>query len=353
MYMRVAILIFLLGFILNTVSAQNCDIAQSGVVIYNDANTAPVGSVLPGERAGFKFSISNAGAMTGCQIPANSVTAVFDFPTLAGGIRPYQYDGPASFVSGYFKWTYDNSENVLVGTNTTAIPVGMGDMDVTVKVKGIVAGAGSSNLNLSQGFGISDNIGNDIGGAQLVVVSNPVPVKLASFSVSADKCSAILNWATLSELNFSRFDIEYSPDNITFFRVGSVDAKNLATGSAYKFAYSQLNGMGYYRLKLVDKDGHFDYSYVQHTRTNCAELAKVLVYPNPVQYNQKLVVNISGYQGKVSGELFNAEGQRVASYNLQNNANELTVTGLSAGVYMLYVKAEDGDVKSFKIIVTR
>jgi len=349
--MKVILLIFILGFSLSTSLAQNCDVAQAGVAIVDDANISPVSLIATGQEANFKFSVSNLGA-PGCAIPANSISAVLDFPKLSTGARPYVYTGPASFVSGYFTWTYNNLEEVLEGTNTMAIPGGSGDADILVKVRGNAIGAGYSNLNITQGKGVSDNTGNNFSRAQLVVTA-PVPLKLSSFTVIADRCDALLSWSTLSEINFSHFDIEYSPDATTYFKIGTVQGKNISTGADYKFSYTQLNGNGFYRLKLVDKDGRYQYSDIDHIKTNCTDQAKVLVYPNPLHFDQKLVVNISGYPGKIAGELFNTGGQRVSEYSLANSANELSVRNLPAGVYMLYVKGDDTETKSFKVIITR
>jgi hypothetical protein len=349
------ILFFLLTFFVNFSNAQNCDIAQAGVAVYDAANTAPVLSVSRGQDANFKFSISNAGTGTGCSIPANSVTAIFDFPTLAGGIKPYIYSGPASFVSGYFKWTYNSSEEVLLGTNTTAIPSGQGDLNILVKIRGNAGGSGHSNLNLTQGGGASDNTANNFAGAQLKVTENSsLPVLLSAFTVTPDKCNALLNWTTASsESKLSHFEIEYSPDGRTFIKIDNVAGKNSNAGADYKFSYRQLNGDGYYRLKLVDKDGSFGYSNTVHAITNCSDKSKVLVYPNPISYDQKLIVAISGYSGKIKGELYNATGQKVTVYSLINSANELSVMNISAGVYMLKIRSEDGESASFKIVVTR
>jgi hypothetical protein len=351
--MKVTFLIFLLGFFLSSAIAQNCDVAQTGVAIVNADNTAPVASINVGQNANFKFTIYNAGTDLGCTIPALSVTAIFDFPTLAGNIKPYLYDGPLSFVSGHFTWTYNGIDEVLQGTNTTAIPNGLGDLDVLVKVKGNAEGSGSSNLNLTQGAGVSDNPGNNFGGAQLIIVSNaPLPIKLSAFTVVAENCDARLSWSTLSESDFSHFDIEYSPDGRAFIKIGTVPGKNSAAGADYNFTYTQLKGSGYYRLRQADIDGRFVYSTVVRATTNCNGKGKVLVYPNPLGSNQNLIVNISGYAGKIRGELFNATGQRVSVHNLANRANELSVLNLSAGVYMLYIRSDE-KVESFKVIIAR
>jgi hypothetical protein len=351
--MKVTFLIFLPGFFLNSSIAQNCDIAQTGVAIVNAANTKPVASIATGQNANFKFSIANFGTEPDCSIPANSVTAIFDFPTLAGDIKPYKYDGPLSFVSGYFTWTYNGDDEVLKGTNTTAIPNGLGDLNILVKVKGYTDGVGSSNLKLIQGNGFPDHTGNNFIGAQLIIAkAAPLPTNLSAFTAVTENCDALLSWSTLSESDFSHFDIEYSPDGRTFITIGTVPGKNSATGADYHFTYTQLNGSGYYRLRQADIDGRVAYSTVIRATTNCNGKGKVLVYPNPLSYDQKLIVHISGYAGKIRGELFNAAGQRVSVHNLANKANSLSVFNLSSGVYTLYIKNND-KVDSFKVVIAR
>ncbi|MEO7311486.1 MAG: T9SS type A sorting domain-containing protein [Chitinophagaceae bacterium] len=352
--MKRTFLILLTGLLFNASFAQNCDISQSGMAIYNAANTAPITSVDAGQNANFRFSIKNSGTDATCSIPANTVLAAFDFPTLAGNVKPYKYDGPLSFVSGYFTWVYNSVDEVLEGTNTTAIPTGMGDLNILVKVKGNANGKGRSNLNLTQGKGLADNSGNNYSGVQLEVTNGGLlPIKLAAFSIVAEKCDAVLSWTTVSdETNFSHFIIEYSPDGVTFINIGTVQGKNQATGSDYNFRYNQLSGNGYYRLKQVDKNASFEYSQVVRIITDCKDKAKVLVYPNPVKFDQKLFVNISGTAGKIKGELYDAAGKKVTVYEFANSSNTISVTGLSAGMYTLYVRS-DGKVESFKIVVTR
>jgi hypothetical protein len=334
--------------------AQNCDIAQTGVAIYNASNSSPVASVAAGENANFKFSIANLGTQPSCSIPASSVTAVFNLPTTTNGTSPYVYDGPTSFTSGYFSWTYNSTNNTLVGTNVTAIPNGTGDANVLVKVKGASVGTASSSLTLTQNGGLSNNTGNDYSSAQLKVTTGGIlPIKLASFTIIADQCNAVLNWATVSEdATFSYFGIEYSTDGTTFTNVGTVNSKNQVAGAKYDFTYFQVSGNGYYRLKQVDKDGSFEYSTILRVVTTCTEKGKLFLYPNPVNYNQKVELIISGYAGKIEGQLFNAIGQKIAGYTFSNGKNEISVVTFAPGTYALHVW-NNGSEDSYKIIVTR
>jgi len=172
--MRAALFTFFIAVFFTKSKAQDCDIATTGLSIVNASNTAPLSTGLVGQVFNFKFSIANFGTELSCTIPANSVVAIFDFPTLSGGIKPYIYNGPNSFPSGYFTWTYNSIDEVLVGTNTTAIPNGLGDATVLIPVIGNQTGpsgisVASSVLNIRQTGVTSDNTANNFSNAQLTI----------------------------------------------------------------------------------------------------------------------------------------------------------------------------------------
>lgn len=351
--MKITILILLLSGFLTAATAQNCDIAQTGVAVFDEGNSHPISAIGLGEHANFKFSIGNFGSALDCSIPANSTRVNFSFPLLPGNVRPYIYDGPLTFSSGYFDWTYDPATEILSGVNGLSIPNGVGDNEVMVKIKGTAAGSGISNLNLLPGSGIQDNDANNFSAAQLIVVASPVPVKLLNFKAVADKCDAMLTWSTESEYNFSHFDLEYSFDARTYVKIGSVPGKGIVTGSNYSFVYPQLNGKGYYRLKMVDMDGRLQVSNIAPATTNCTDKPQVVIYPNPVKFDQPLIVNITGYSGSIKGSLYDAAGRIIKTYTLLINSNSLSVTDLPAGTYMLKIENEGQKAGVFKVVVTR
>lgn len=91
-------------------------------------------------------------------------------------------------------------------------------------------------------------------------VGGALPILLRDFSANRKNRTAVLNWNTSSENNAQKFDIERLDGN-NFIPVGSVGARNLATGSQYSFSESNsASSTTQYRLKLVDKDGKFRYS---------------------------------------------------------------------------------------------
>jgi hypothetical protein len=174
--MRYVSFTLILAFVFTFTKAQDCDIATTGVTTVNATNTISLSSGDIGQVFNFKFSIANLGSELSCTIPANTVNAVFDFPTLSGGIKPYVYNGPPTFSSGYFTWTYNSIDEILEGTNTTAIPNGLGDADILVEVIGFQTApsgvsTGTSSLNLTQTGVTPNNSGNDFGSGQLTIFS--------------------------------------------------------------------------------------------------------------------------------------------------------------------------------------
>jgi hypothetical protein len=166
----IANIILLLALCGLRLSAQDCDIATTGLAVFNAANTAPISTIQVGQKANFKFSVANFGSDLGCAIPANTATATLNFTTVSGSISPIIYDGPASFVSGFFTWVYNSGTGILTGTNTTAIPNGTGDGGILIKVKGNAPGTTAGHLNLSQGgMNVPDNTANNSGSAQLII----------------------------------------------------------------------------------------------------------------------------------------------------------------------------------------
>lgn len=101
----------------------------------------------------------------------------------------------------------------------------------------------------------------------------------------------VLNWATVSETENYRFDIERSFDGVRFSPIGSVaGAGNSASIQQYQFIdeYPQT-GKNYYRLKMYDYSNKFNYSAIVAVTTGVQDTKLVNAFPNPTANN----VNIS------------------------------------------------------------
>ncbi len=80
--------------------------------------------------------------------------------------------------------------------------------------------------------------------------------------IAQGDCTEI-NWATASELNNDRFDVQLSaPSGLSFLTLGSV-AGSGTTNQIHNYSYRHRHpnpGVSVYRVKQVDKNGRFKYS---------------------------------------------------------------------------------------------
>lgn len=115
-----------------------------------------------------------------------------------------------------------------------------------------------------------------------VVNAFVVPVELASFEAIKRGEDHQLNWTTASEINSSHFEIQTSQNATDWQVVGRVEAsRNSSTYNDYSYDYKPQiqNEVYYYRLKIIDLDGSFEYSEVRSIRESITR--DLFAYPNP------------------------------------------------------------------------
>ena len=175
---------------------------------------------------------------------------------------------------------------------------------------------------------------------------NPLPIILSSFTGIANKCEAVLQWKTSTEINADKFVVEQSSNGLNFTAVAEIRSANSATGKSYQTAVSQPNSITYYRLKLVDKDGRFSYSPVVTVRTSCGNTAYLTLYPNPVSTN--LTVSFyTAYKGQANLVISNAVGQHLMIQKIRITAPANTVNvnmnNFTPGMYLLHLTNDSGN----------
>lgn len=181
-------------------------------------------------------------------------------------------------------------------------------------------------------FDISDNN---------FTITFTIPVNLVDFSATAQKSKVLAQWRTAQEINSHSFIVERSADGIHFETAGTVAASGNATGKGYTFTDNNpYNGLNYYRLKMVDKDGSFTYSQV--VTVKFAQSFDLQLSPNPA--NDKVRVTGKMLNGTTIVQLFNANGQQVFSrtYTNATTLNDMIdLQQLANGIYR--VKITNGD----------
>jgi len=141
---------------------------------------------------------------------------------------------------------------------------------------------------------------------------NALPVELNRFEVIPETDRVYLKWETESESNASHFEVERSLDGSHFEKINSVNSKGGYGTAAQYFVKdnSPYYGLNYYRLKMVDNDGTYEYSRVEVINLNKDTLSPLQVYPNPV--NEVLNINVAEWlDQEVMIEIFNINGAKI------------------------------------------
>ncbi len=174
------------------------------------------------------------------------------------------------------------------------------------------------------------------------------PVTLLSFTATKQVTQNLLQWTTTQEVNSSYFGVERSSDGVNFIGIGQVDAAgNSSVVKSYSLVdVKPVNGMNYYRLKMVDKDGKFSYSQVRSI--NEAVSFGMSIYPNPVV--NKLNLNISSDKAMtVEVEVVDNGGKVIAEHEMEVAAGvsteSINVGGLSNGEYYVRVVGSEGEME--------
>ncbi|MEJ7626440.1 MAG: T9SS type A sorting domain-containing protein [Ferruginibacter sp.] len=176
-----------------------------------------------------------------------------------------------------------------------------------------------------------------------------LPVKLSSFTAAVNNCNTKLQWISESEISFKNYQVEYSVNGNEFKNIGEINATNKLTPSTYNYEHtSPLPGKGFYRLKLTDLDGRYQYSKIIALQINCHSNIE-FIYPIPTKDVVNINVTNTASSFTSTAVLYNDRGQVVLKKEIRNGTNTIDLQNLSPGMYILTY--HDGNKnKAFKII---
>ena len=181
-------------------------------------------------------------------------------------------------------------------------------------------------------------------------------VKLDDFTAKKQiNQTALLKWQTLSETNNNYFAIEHSVDAKNFIPVGKILSNgNTSRGHDYSFTHSNpVNGMNYYRLKMVDINGKAEYSSVRMVAFGKSNNS-LTIFPNPAANKTTLLFDEKDGE-KLFVKLIDGAGRTVKqlAVAIKNQQAELDLEGLHKGMYVVIAVTENGQRFSSKIMINQ
>ena len=220
----------------------------------------------------------------------------------------------------------------------------------TTSLTGLTTGEYKYELKVTNSIGAvgRDTITIDNGNVVL-------PVKLISFNATpVNNSKVVLQWKTETENNSSHFIVERSRDSMNFASIVSVNATGRnGGGSSYNIAdNAPANGVNYYRLKMVDRDGSFEYSRVIAANVNGTKQPPVMIASAKVSGGTLQVYVTSNTTQSLTLVVTDLSGKNllVTPVGLQEGATQLSLPlNVAGGIY--YVRligpAEVSNTKSF------
>lgn len=163
-----------------------------------------------------------------------------------------------------------------------------------------------------------------------VTITAVLPVSGLQFNAEVKNSAVKLNWSTLTEENTDHYEVLHSTDGINYKKVTDVIAAGTSTvTSYYQWMHTgAANGVNFYQLKQVDKDGHYIMSYVKKVTIGSVRFSAA---PNPA--SSQITVSYS-FTGKAARLVIrNINGMKVYEQAVQSVQSIVPVQQLPAGFY--------------------
>lgn len=169
-----------------------------------------------------------------------------------------------------------------------------------------------------------------------------LPVILTNFSAVDIQGEIQLNWTTEIEIATDKFVIERSQTGQNFESIAELSSMGSSTiGHEYVMNDPKpIIGDNYYRLKIVDLDGSFNYSNIRLVRYKSGE-SIITVYPNPAVSRERITVKWLPRADEESTYLniVDVNGQNLHRKIIFEGTNYIRLPYLLDGVY--YITVED------------
>lgn len=171
-----------------------------------------------------------------------------------------------------------------------------------------------------------------------------LPIELVDFRVNNADSYNEISWSTLSESNSSHFVVQHSTDGINFRPLNEVSAAyESSTRKDYTYHHATSETKNYYRLKMVDINGQYEYSDIIYNEDPMGDISIL---------NNDGLFNLNGLQEKQGTiTIRDITGKQVKNEihlnGVQSSVN-INLRELNRGVYIISIITNLGE-KQFKV----
>lgn len=288
--------------------------ANKFVVVYSDLGNGNSGTACVGTVSGNTITFSN-------EYVFNSGTTT---TVVATG------HGANNFSVSYSDGANGNNLNANAGTiSGSAI-----SFDTEVILNGNVQVPATSAVGLD--FFVTIYKDDPNGGRSTAIaaqISGILPVELLDFSADRGEQGIQLNWTTASEENNEGFEIQRSPDGLSWKSIEFIRGMGTSfVTNNYLFTDEQpISGVNYYRLKQMDYDGLFSFSKVNSVVWSVKDVYKI--FPNPAG-DQVWIKTDKTFFPEI--RIYDTRGRLVDRYPA--GTEYIDLSDMEKGIYYLEIK---------------
>ena len=188
---------------------------------------------------------------------------------------------------------------------------------------------------------------------------NNLPITLTKFSGINNNNVNTLNWTTSSETNNTGFKIQQSTDGIIFKDVNFITTKALNGNSNNSINYTYddtLQNIGdyYYRLKSIDKNGHYFYSSIIKLQYQKTSNNYFTIVPNPTKNKCMVRFLLTDAIGKLNIRVADISGKILLQINTKKDFGisdfEVPTQHLAKGNYIIGI-FDDNKMLAHQILI--
>lgn len=175
----------------------------------------------------------------------------------------------------------------------------------------------------------------------MVSALSPLPVSLTYFNAAVSNKTVITKWQTATEQNSSHFEVWRSSNGILFDSVGRTDAAGNST-VLLQYSFTDIapySHSSFYRLKIVDRDGKYQWSSI--ARVTIDDATNIFLYPNPASDNITISSNTEFVNRKPKAKLYDAKGQLIEIFSITTTQQQYNTSKLAAGNYHILIFSHD------------
>jgi hypothetical protein len=281
------------------------------VTLYNSSNQ-PIGTAVTDGNG--NWQITNVPTGTGYYVIFSPNLPAFDVSGAPG-------TNPA--------WTAQNQGGAIA---TQALDSGTeSDVDSDVTVSGANAGR-TGTFSIVPG----NNFPNIDAGIINWPAQNILPIRLISFVANPKASTVELAWVVATETNVANYEVEYSANGTNYTSIGSKTA--MGSRNYTLIHTSPKQGLNYYRLKIIDRDGKVSYSEVRTVNFGAVD-GTVKLYPIPAVSTVNITLTSGMINQAATISIISVDGRLVYQQTTTalSQTETINVSKLANGKYIVRI----------------